>query len=114
MQLMVTYVCTNPCEQKELLLLFTHQALVLILILPKFFIQIMTQYSSCRISADIGEEGKNLEEFLVELWQFRLSKCLPQTIGSKAKKKIWVVLVVMIRSLLVVELDCKMLRNICI
>lgn len=47
----------------------------------------MTQYSSCHISAVINEEGKNLEEFLVELWQFRPGKCLHQTFGSKAKKK---------------------------
>lgn len=48
----------------------------------------MTQYSSCRISADIGEEGKNLEVFLVELWQFRLgvSVCLKQLAGKQRKK----------------------------
>lgn len=46
-----------------------------------------------------------MEEFLVELWQFRPGKWLYQAVGSEAKKKFRVVFVMMIRSVLVVEAD---------
>lgn len=65
----------------------------------------MIQYSSCDIPADINETGKHLKGFLLEFWRFKPGKCLHQTFGSKGKKKISIVLLVMIRILLVFELD---------
>lgn len=67
----------------------------------------MIQYSSCHIPAVINETGKHLKGFFVGFWWFKPGKCLHQTFGNKGKKKMSIVLLVMIRILLVFELDLK-------